>query len=50
MRRDSSTMVGPVLTNTALQWARVCLDHSIPSKTHFHEALRARVIMADESV
>ena len=44
------TMVGPELTNTALQWARVCLDQSIPSKTHFHEAMWAHVIMADESV
>ena len=38
------------MTNTALQWARVCLDQSIPSKTHFHEAMWAHVIMADESV
>ena len=41
---------GPVLTNTAAQWARVCLDSSIPAKTHFHEAMWAHVVMSDDSV
>ena len=41
---------GPVLTNTATQWARVCLDASIPSKMHFHEAMWAHVVMADDAL
>ena len=43
-------MEGPVLTNTATQWARVCLDTSIPSKAHFHEAVWAHVVMADDEL
>ena len=41
---------GPVLTNMATQWARVCLDASIPSKIHFHEAKWAHVVMADDAL
>ena len=41
---------GPVLTNTASQWARVCLDESVPFKTHFHESMWTHVVLTDDAV
>ena len=44
------TAEGPVLTNTAAQWARVCLDESVPFKAHFHESMWTHVVLTDDSL
>ena len=43
------TAEGPVLTNMAAQWARVCLDESFPFKAHFHESMWTHVVLTDDS-